>query len=576
MKITMARGDVKWVRFLIKTSGGEPSDLKFTNIYFTVKRGIRSSSVVFQKALSAGQIFRIGQGDYQLKIEPVDTRSLIYGNYKFDIEISYKDVVHETFVGDFVLDHEVTQHEDDGQEQSSGTVTLPYCDICDDGNEEPEPLPDEPVSFVVELTTPVTISVARDYEELDNKPTINGQELVGDIVIDGSDYELPPASQNTLGGVKIGDGLTVDENGVISVTADNSGVYRYKGKVATVAALNNIVDPENGDVYDVEESGMNYAWNADEERWDSFGGTNVASLSNYEIDIITGSASSAAAFETLMEQGNNVSLDANITVSGQIHVEEDTVLNLSGYTLSSTWDGPALLVDDCSLILTNGSIDALKGIAEITNGGEVTVSSGTYTSGDTAFVVSGEGSQLTLDNGVVNASTGIVKVENGAYVEINDGQLTAANNAAIYTGSTTQEATNDIVINGGTIMGHSTRNGYASCGIYMSNYDELRMNGGSVISTNGPGLLMRAGNAAINGGRIIADGESSGWVGDNGTKMSNSAIIYHEAANNAANSGMGLEITNGEFIGADLALEVLSTSLYPNVIVRGGSFTPNL
>ena len=39
----------------------------------------------------------------------------------------------------------------------------------------------------------------------------------GPVSIGGSQYTLPPATKNMLGGVIIGDGITVDENGKINV-----------------------------------------------------------------------------------------------------------------------------------------------------------------------------------------------------------------------------------------------------------------------------------------------------------------------------------------------------------------------
>ena len=60
------------------------------------------------------------------------------------------------------------------------------------------------------------------------------------------------------------------------VDAKVSSVYKYKGSVANEAAL-----PEDsnttGDVYNVEDTGMNYAW--DGTQWDKLGGT--VDLSNY-------------------------------------------------------------------------------------------------------------------------------------------------------------------------------------------------------------------------------------------------------------------------------------------------------
>jgi len=110
-------------------------------------------------------------------------------------------------------------------------------------------------------------------------------------------YVLPAASADTLGGVKVGAGLTVVD-GVLSaksavwadisgkpelaLKSDITGLYRYKGSVAAVSALpaeNNAA----GDVWNVEETGMNYAW--DGEQWDALGGSfEIQSISNTEID----------------------------------------------------------------------------------------------------------------------------------------------------------------------------------------------------------------------------------------------------------------------------------------------------
>lgn len=117
-------------------------------------------------------------------------------------------------------------------------------------------------------------------------------------------YTLPNATAETAGGVKVGSGLSIAD-GVLSVDASNvqagsvdwsgvknapdfalksdlSSVYKYKGSVANVAAL-----PESGntdgDVYNVEASGMNYAW--DGTKWDALGEIfEIQSITNEEID----------------------------------------------------------------------------------------------------------------------------------------------------------------------------------------------------------------------------------------------------------------------------------------------------
>lgn len=146
-----------------------------------------------------------------------------------------------------------------------------------------------------------------------------------------NNYTLPEASANTLGGVKVGAGLEIN-SGVLSATgggtadsvdwsnvqnkptklsqfendsgfqtasdvqsAINSAVssaYKYKGSVANQEALPQ--SPEVGDVYNLEDTGANVAW--DGTKWDNLGMTidlsgyvqedELIAITNQEIDTI--------------------------------------------------------------------------------------------------------------------------------------------------------------------------------------------------------------------------------------------------------------------------------------------------
>lgn len=146
-----------------------------------------------------------------------------------------------------------------------------------------------------------------------------------------NNYTLPEASANTLGGVKVGAGLEIN-SGVLSATgggmadsvdwsnvqnkptklsqfendsgfqtasdvqsAINSAVssaYKYKGSVANRETLPG--SPELGDVYNLEDTGMNVAWNG--TTWDDLGSTidlsdyvqesELVAITNQEIDTI--------------------------------------------------------------------------------------------------------------------------------------------------------------------------------------------------------------------------------------------------------------------------------------------------
>ena len=126
MRIQMPRGDLRLVRFLINDKNGTATDVDFSEIYFTVKRSAKNRLYEFQKRLSKGGIVKLGLGDYQLRIEPKDTRKMLVNDtrfpyYVFDVNLKYESEGHlyvdETFTGTFVLTDEVTYEENEGSEE---------------------------------------------------------------------------------------------------------------------------------------------------------------------------------------------------------------------------------------------------------------------------------------------------------------------------------------------------------------------------------------------------------------------------------------------------------------------------
>lgn len=72
-----------------------------------------------------------------------------------------------------------------------------------------------------------------------------------------------------------------------ALKTDITNMYKYKGSVATVSALP-ASGNTTGDVYNVESSGMNYAW--DGTAWDALGEIfTITSISNSDIDTIVAS-----------------------------------------------------------------------------------------------------------------------------------------------------------------------------------------------------------------------------------------------------------------------------------------------
>jgi len=449
-------------------------------------------------------------------------------------------------------------------------------------------------------------------------------------------YELPVASDSTLGGIKIGAGLAIDQNGVVSVesagavewsdvqdtptTLEGYGitdaasaedvdealqgitaeleemdtkidevreevtkVYKYCGTVETVADLAEIAEKHNGDIYDVVEDGHNYAWNEDEERWDDLGGTfRIRPLTEHDIDVITGYASDAEVLDELLENGGEIELGDDIEISGQKTITEDVVINLNGYELTSdlakSEKKELFIVDGGKLTIKGeGSISANYRIAAALNGGVIEIDGGDFDAGDVALAVSGEGSAVVFNDGYLTAVEGGIGAFNGGEIVMNGGTLEISDNFALFTNGTDGMGGNTITMNGGTLVGRIESAGYEACGVYIANNDEFIMNGGEIMAVDGAGLLMRAGHVVINDGTIMATGTAgtTGYIGDNKTKMTKSAVIYHESANYPGKAGMQLEIKGGTFVGVDHSLEILSNEATPNVIVTGGAFTPD-
>lgn len=455
-------------------------------------------------------------------------------------------------------------------------------------------------------------------EELNKK--INNKLSKQDL----DNLDLPMASATKLGGIKVGDGLSINAEGVLRATAE-SGVsdwadiqnkpttlaelgitdaasaadiealsdriaqaYSFKGSVATYDDLANIESPAPGATYNVADTGMNYAWTGTE--WDALG--TIVDLTNYltkdeieaitrlELDIIMGLATTQEALTALAAQGGNASLSENLTLTNRVDVGagKTLTLDLNNHTIDSDLNSVLFVVNGGTLVLKgNGEVNSKGKIAQAENGGRIVVEGGTYDSAvDFGFSAVGAGSKVIIDDCELTGQEGGAGAFDGAEIEVNGGTISGRDNFALFTNGTKGRGGNTITLNGGTMIGNITSAGYEAIGIYIANNDTFVMNGGEILANNGAGLLMRGGNVTINDGKIVSTGiaGTSGWIGDNKTKMSKSAVIFHETANYPGNAGMKLTINNGVFIGVDHSVEILSNAAVPNVQINGGSFAP--
>ena len=337
-------------------------------------------------------------------------------------------------------------------------------------------------------------------------------------------YELPNASPEVLGGVKIGVGLAIDENGVVSATGE---------AIADVDALSFI-----------------------------------------DLDVITKSPRTEESLIASLAEGGDITLMNDVVVSQTISITENVTLDLNGHMLTADFSGYMFVVDAVKFTIMNGHVNSEHRIAEVLNGGTITVINGEYTSKDVSFASVGVNSRVEINGGEVTSNTSCIGVFGGAMLLVRGGVITSTDNYAIYTSHSDAYGLNNIAISGGTIVCQTNTAGKASCGVLIANKDNFLMIGGEIISTNGCGLLMRSGSATIKNGSISAYGSDNGLVGDVAEEMSNSAIIFHQTTNYPNKSSMRLTIEGGTFTGTDHSIEILSDESTPQVTVTGGNFIP--
>lgn len=111
------RGDTTNLKkFRITDKNGEVLNLGANDrLYFTVKRNSRDSEVLLQKTIGNG--ITLGEDSYyHITMEAVDTSSMDYGTYQYDIEfksISPKEIVKTIIEGTITLTDEITWRGDE-------------------------------------------------------------------------------------------------------------------------------------------------------------------------------------------------------------------------------------------------------------------------------------------------------------------------------------------------------------------------------------------------------------------------------------------------------------------------------
>lgn len=117
------------------------------------------------------------------------------------------------------------------------------------------------------------------YSQEAHAPADAEANVIESVKVNGTALTPSGKAVNVVVPTKVSD---LSDAGNYALKSDLTNVYKYKGSVASVSAL-----PASGntagDVYNVEDTDMNYAWNGSE--WDPLGELfSIESITNAEID----------------------------------------------------------------------------------------------------------------------------------------------------------------------------------------------------------------------------------------------------------------------------------------------------
>ena len=366
---------------------------------------------------------------------------------------------------------------------------------------------------------PANVVVQSDLENYALKSEIPAE-------MDLSDY----ATKQELGDYATATALQDLENRV-------TGVYHFRGSVADLDALTAIENPAEGDVYNIEDTGMNAAWTG--TAWDEFGTIidltpyaleeNINALTIPQVDAILYSGANAvisdvAGLKAMVANDQpevKVAMNSNMSIDNSFSVPADkkVVLDLGGNTLNVAGNDVNIIGE--LVIEGNGNVQANAwGLNAVGSDAKITVNGGNFTAREGALVA-----------------------QKGAALEINGGTFECTDNCPIMGQGSAGNGNVNIVMNGGQLIAHITSAGYIAAGVYMPNDGSFTMNGGEIIS-DGAGVVMRGGQVNLNGGSITANGASGvkGKVGDSRVVVGPYAVVYDQTAHYPAVNSLELNI----------------------------------
>lgn len=105
-KLSMVRGDTESITVTIRDTSGEITPLvSGDTIYFTLKKNAKNELKLIQKVITT-----FIDGSASIVISHDDTRNLLFGDYMYDVQVTYENGTVKTILGPdiFTILEEVT------------------------------------------------------------------------------------------------------------------------------------------------------------------------------------------------------------------------------------------------------------------------------------------------------------------------------------------------------------------------------------------------------------------------------------------------------------------------------------
>lgn len=197
--------------------------------------------------------------------------------------------------------------------------------------------------------------------------------------------------------------------------------------------------------------------------------------------------------------GDTIVLEADDSTADFLEIQQNSVtLDLNGHSFTSAAPKTAVVVHNNAHLTVTDSSDNQSGKIVSSKGQGIGVGSDAYPNG----------SSLTFNAGNVESQETGIAVFGSSKLEFNSGTVHSKDNAAIATSGKAafKDMHYDITINGGQLVAGTTSAGYANCGLYLANNGSCVVNGGTITSEKGAGIVVRAGDLKVTGGTIDARG----------------------------------------------------------------------